>query len=479
MTLGIDFGTTQSRVAWVEGGEVRLIADAQGQVFTPSVIAVGPRGDYLVGATARAQALLNPERTLSHVKRELGLKEQVVLAGRHISTVQLAAAIFAKLLEDAKRALGSEVGEAVVTVPAYFNDAQRKAVREAATKGGWRVARLVTEPTAAAMTLGEGGEGIERMVVFDLGGGTFDVSVLERSGGIYEVRAAGGHNHLGGADFDRMLQEEVASGFQMTHGVDLLTDPLAQQKLSEAVEQAKIRLSADETTRLHLPFISANASGPLHLDIEITRARFEELISRRLTECMHLTEKTLAEAGWMAHEIDRVMVVGGSGMIPAVRRALGSLFPKAILDAETPLERVARGAAIQASILDGQIQGQVLVDVTPFSLGIEIDHGYFAPVIKKNTPIPVTEERLFTTLADNQRSVEVHVLQGESHQAADNFSLGRFVLGDIRLATKGTPRIQVVFDLDVSGTLAVTARDLDTGRAQSVAMKQPTGGGGV
>lgn len=478
MTLGIDFGTTQSRVAWVEGGEVRLIPDAQGNVFTPSVVAVGGRGDYLVGAPARAQALLNPERTLSHVKRELGLKEQVVLAGRHIPTVQLAAAIFSKLLDDARRTLGNDVGEAVVTVPAYFNDAQRKAVRESAIKGGWRVPRLVTEPTAAAMTLGEGEEALEKMVVFDLGGGTFDVSVLERTGGVFEVRAAGGHNHLGGADFDRLLQEEVASGFHMSHGVDLLTDPLAQQKLAEAVEGVKIRLSELESTRLHLPFISANASGPLHLDLELTRARFEELISRRLTECMHLTEKTLAEAGWMTHEVNRVMVVGGSGMIPAVRRALGSLFPKALLDAEAPLERVARGAAIQASILDGQIQGQVLVDVTPFSLGIEIDHGYFAPVIRKNTPIPVTEERLFTTLADNQKSVEVHVLQGESLQAADNFSLGRFVLGDIRMAPKGSPRIQVVFDLDVSGTLEVTARDLDTGKAQTVTLKQPSGGGG-
>ncbi|MBN8218891.1 MAG: Hsp70 family protein [Spirochaetes bacterium] len=464
MIFGIDFGTTNSLIAYLEGGEVRLIPGADGAYLTPSVVAVGNRGEFIVGSPAKAQALLHPDRTLANLKRDLGTADDVVLGGRHYPRVELASLVFKKLRDDARAFTGGEPAKAVVTVPAYFNDAARKAVREAAHRAGWDVERLVSEPTAAAMTLGEGPDEDEAIVVFDLGGGTFDVSVLIRHGGIFEVRAASGHNHLGGMDFDRLFLDHIAQGFRAAHRIDLRQDPLASQKLSEAVEAAKIELSRRPTVRLKLPFISANESGPLHLDLEVPRGLFENLIADRLRECLRLTEQTVVEAGLSHGDIRRVLLVGGSCLIPKVAEGLAGLFPSALMDLEAPLERVARGAAVQASILEGTLRDQVLVDVTPFSLGIEIDHGYFATVIKKNTPIPVTEERLFTTLADDQKSVEVHILQGEGHQSAENFSLGRFVLEDIRRAPKGIPRIQVRFDLDVSGTLEVSARDLDTGR---------------
>jgi molecular chaperone DnaK len=477
MIFGIDFGTTNSLIAYMEGGEVRLIPGNDGAYLTPSVVAVGSRGEFIVGAPAKAQALLHPDRTLANLKRDLGSPDDVVLGGRHFPRVELASLIFRKLRDDARTFTGGEASTAVVTVPAYFNDAARKSVREAARLAGWEVKRLVSEPTAAAMTLGEGSDEDEAIVVFDLGGGTFDVSVLIRHGGVYEVRAASGHNHLGGMDFDRLFLDHVADGFRAAYRLDLRQDPLASQKLAEAVETAKIDLSARQVVRLKLPFISANEQGPLHLDMEIPRALFENLIADRLRECLRLTESTVLEAGMGNAEIKRVLLVGGSCLIPKVAEGLAGMFPGALMDREAPLERVARGAAVQASILEGTVRDQVLVDVTPFSLGIEIDHGYFATVIRKNTPIPVTEERLFTTLADDQKSVEVHILQGEGHQVGENFSLGRFVLEDIRRAPKGVPRIQVRFDLDVSGTLEVSARDLDTGRNHAFRLHPGTGGG--
>ncbi len=491
--IGIDLGTTNSVVAVVEGGEPVIIPNAEGQRLTPSVVAFTKEGERLVGQLAKRQAVTNPERTVFSIKRFMGRKmEEVqeeaarvpyrVVAGpqgearvrigeRDYTPQEISAMILQKLKADAESFLGEKVEKAVITVPAYFTDAQRQATRDAGRIAGLEVLRIINEPTAAALAYGIDKEQEQKILVFDLGGGTFDVSILELGEGVFEVRATSGNNHLGGDDFDQRIVDHVAEDFLARHGVDLRKDRMALQRLKEAAERAKIELSTLTSTTINLPFISQGPEGPLHLDFTLTRARFEELTRDLVEATWGPTRRALEDAGLRPEDIDKVLLVGGATRMPAVQEWVRRFFGKEPYKGINPDEVVAMGAAIQAAVLAGEMKSVVLVDVTPLSLGIETLGGVFTKIIERNTAIPTSKSEIFTTASDNQTQVEVHVLQGERPMARDNKTLGRFILDGIPPAPRGVPKIEVTFDIDVNGIVHVSAKDLGTGRQQKITIQ--------
>jgi molecular chaperone DnaK len=461
--VGIDFGTTNSVICVFEGNEPVVIHNQRGERLTPSVVAFGKDGELLVGAAAKNQAVLNYERTVASVKRKLGSDYRLNIDGQEFTAVQIASIIIGKLKECAEEFLDEPVRQAIITVPAYFNDGQRQAVKRAGEIAGLEVMRLINEPTAAALAYGlpRNKEGV--ILVFDLGGGTFDVSILDISGEVYEVVATRGNNRLGGDDFDAELVQYICKEYYDRSGTDLRQDRMALQKVKDAAEQAKKELSEATEAVVNLPFISADESGPKHLEMSVTRQTFEGLIAGYMEEVAGLVDSALEDAGMAADEINAVLLVGGSTRIPAVQRMLEDKFHNRVMRNTNPDECVAAGAAIQAGIIKGSVKGLVLVDVTPLTLGIENENDVFAPVIERNSCIPTSKSRIFTTVTDGQSTVEVHVLQGERAQAGKNYSLGRFNLDGIEPAPRGIPRIEVIFDIDVNGIVHVKARDEKTG----------------
>lgn len=473
-TLGIDLGTTNSVVAVVEGGEPQVIALADGSRLLPSVFGVSRSGERLVGQLAKRQAITSPERTISSVKRSMGSSRTFEIDGRSYTPQEVSAQILARLREDAATSLGEDVKRAVITVPAYFSDAQRQATKDAGAIAGLDVVRIINEPTAAALAYGMTSSGAQRVLVWDLGGGTFDVSILDLCEGVFEVKATSGDTELGGDDWDQALIDWIVSEFRVEAGVDLSRDRMAMQRLKEAAEKAKMELSAVVTTSINLPFISATSEGPTHLDLTLTRARFEELTSSLLNRMVGPTKQALADAHMEPRDIDRVLLVGGSTRMPAVQELVRSLFGQEPHRGLNPDEVVAVGAAIQGGILGGDVRGVVLLDVTPLSLGIETLGGVFTRLIERNTTIPTSKTQVFTTAADGQSVVDIHVLQGEREMAAGNKSLGRFQLRDIPAAPRGTPRIEVSFDIDVNGIAHVSAKDTSTGNKTGVTITSST-----
>ncbi|MEW5945883.1 MAG: molecular chaperone DnaK [bacterium] len=468
-TVGIDFGTTNSVLAFMECAEPAVIPNRNGARLTPSVVAFTPDNRILVGAPAKNQAIINFERTVSSVKRKLGSDFAVNLGDRSYTAVQIASFIFARLKEDAGLFFEEEVDAAVVTVPAYFNDAQRQAVKSAAELAGFRVMRLINEPTAAALAYGVSRGAAGTVAVFDLGGGTFDVSVLDVSREVFEVVATRGNNRLGGDDFDALIVEFICDSFFRENRIDLREDLMALQKVREAAENAKIELSASAAASINIPFISADKSGPKHVALSLAREQFEAMIAGYLDEISAIVDGALEDAGVEPDELDSLILVGGSTRIPAVGRLLESKF-HTVRRNVNPDEAVALGAAIQAGIIAGGVRGLVLVDVAPLSLGIETADDVFVPIIERNTTIPVSKSRVFTTVADNQSVVEVNVLQGERPAASGNFSLGRFQLDDIERAPRGGPKIEVEFDIDANGIVSVAAKDLKTGSFREIVL---------
>ncbi len=492
--IGIDLGTTNSVVAVMEGGEPVVIPSAEGGRLTPSVVAFAKDGERLVGQVAKRQAITNPENTVFSIKRFMGRsyaevaeteakrapyrvvagpsgEARVRIGDRDWTPQEISAMILQKLRADAEAYLGEKVEQAVITVPAYFTDAQRQATKDAGRIAGLEVLRIINEPTAAALAYGIDKEKDQTVLVFDLGGGTFDVSVLELGEGVFEVKATSGNNHLGGDDFDQRIVDWVAEQFRRDHGIELRQDRMALQRLKEAAEKAKIELSSVLTTNINLPFITAGPAGPLHLDVTLTRAKFEELTADLVEATMGPTRQALADAGLEPHRIDKVLLVGGSTRIPAIQEAVKRLFGKEPFKGINPDEVVALGAAIQAGVLAGEVKSVLLLDVTPLSLGIETLGGVFTRIIERNTTIPTAKSQIFSTAADNQTQVEIHVLQGERPMAADNKTLGRFTLDGIPPAPRGVPRIEVTFDIDVNGIVHVSAKDLGTGRQQKVTIQ--------
>lgn len=473
--VGIDLGTTNSVVAVLEGGEPVVIPNAEGSRLTPSVVAFTKDGQRLVGQVAKRQAITNPDRTVISIKRKMGSDYKVTIDGRSYTPQEISAMILQKLKADAEAYLGEKVTKAVITVPAYFTDAQRQATKDAGTIAGLEVLRIINEPTAAALAYGLDKEETQTILVFDLGGGTFDVSILEIGEGVFQVKATSGNNHLGGDDFDERIINYVAEEFKKEHGIDLRQDRMALQRLKEAAEKAKIELSGLTSTTISLPFITADQSGPKHLEMTLTRAKFEELTADLVEATIGPTRQALADAGLQPHQIDKVILVGGSTRIPKVQEVIRNLFGKEPFKGINPDEVVAVGAAIQAGVLAGEVKDVVLLDVTPLSLGLETLGGVFTKLIERNTTIPTSKKQIFTTAADNQTTVEIHVLQGERAMAKDNVTLGRFQLTGIPPAPRGVPQIEVTFDVDVNGIVHVSAKDLGTGKEQKITVTARSG----
>ena len=472
--IGIDLGTTNSCVAVMEGGEPVVIANSEGARTTPSVVGFTKTGDRLVGQVAKRQAITNPDNTVSSIKRQMGTDHKVTLNGKEYTPQQVSAMILQKLKADAEAYLGETVTEAVITVPAYFNDSQRQATKDAGTIAGLNVRRIINEPTAAALAYGVDKEDDQKIMVYDLGGGTFDVSIIEMGDGVTEVLATNGDTHLGGDDFDERIINWMADAFQTENGIDLRTDKMAAQRLKEAAEKAKIELSSAMSSQINLPFITADATGPKHLDMTLTRAKFNELTADLVDRTMTPVRKALQDAGLRASDLKKVLMVGGSTRIPAVYDAVKKELNCEPFKGINPDECVAVGAAIQGGVLNGEKKGLLLLDVTPLSLGIETLGGVCTKIIDRNTTIPTHKSQVFSTAADNQPSVEVNVLQGEREFARDNKSLGVFHLDGIAPAPRGVPQIEVTFDIDANGIVKVSAKDLGTGKEQNITITAST-----
>ena len=472
--IGIDLGTTNSCVAVIEGGEPVVIANAEGARTTPSVVAFGKTGERMVGQVAKRQAITNPDKTVASIKRQMGTDYKVAIDDKKYTPQEISAMILQKLKTDAEAYLGEKVTEAVITVPAYFTDAQRQATKDAGKIAGLEVKRIINEPTAAALAYGIDKEADQKIMVYDLGGGTFDVSIIEMGDGVQEVLATAGNNRLGGDDFDQRIIEWLADGFKAEQGIDLRGDKMAMQRLKEAAEKAKIELSGVTTSNISLPFITADATGPKHLEMTLTRAKFNELTADLVEATMGPVRQAMSDSGLKTSEIDKVLMVGGSSRIPAVQEAIKKYLGAEPFKGINPDECVAIGAAIQGGVLGGEVKGLLLLDVTPLSLGIETMGGINTKIIERNTTIPVKKSQIFSTAADNQPSVEVHVLQGEREFARDNKTLGIFHLDGIMPARRGVPQIEVTFDIDANGIVHVSAKDLGTQKEQSISITSST-----
>ena len=472
--VGIDLGTTNSCIATLEGGEPTVIVNAEGARTTPSVVAFKKDGERIVGRVAKQQAVSNPDRTISSIKREMGTNHKVSIDGKDYTPQEISAMILQKLKADAESYLGEKVTEAVITVPAYFNDSQRQATKDAGAIAGLEVKRIINEPTAAALAYGADKEDDQKIMVYDLGGGTFDVSIIEMGDGVTEVLATAGDTHLGGDDFDKRIIDWLADEFQKENGVDLRKDKMAAQRLKEAAEKAKIELSGVTSTAINLPYITADATGPKHLDLTLTRAKFDQLTASLVERTAGPVRQAMSDAGLAANDIAKVLLVGGSSRIPAVQEMVKKLTGKEGFKGINPDECVAIGAAIQGGVLVGDVKGLLLLDVTPLSLGIETMGGVMTKLIERNTTIPTKKSQIFTTAADNQTSVEVHVLQGEREMAQYNKTLGRFNLDGIAPARRGVPQIEVTFDIDANGIVNVSAKDMGTGKEQHITITSST-----
>lgn len=473
--IGIDLGTTNSCVAVLEGGEPTVITNAEGNRTTPSVVGFAKNGERLVGETAKRQAITNPDRTIASIKRYMGTDHKVEIDGKSYTPQDISAMILAKLKSDAESYLGEKVTEAVITVPAYFTDSQKQATKDAGKIAGLDVKRIINEPTAAALAYGlDKDDKHHKVLVYDLGGGTFDVSILDLGDGVFEVLATNGNNKLGGDDFDQVLIDFIADSFAKEHGIDLRKDKMAHQRLKEAAEKAKKELSSSQTANVNLPFITVNQDGPLHLDMDITRAKFDQLTSGLVDKTIEPLKKAMADAGVSNGDLEKVILVGGSTRIPAVQEAVKKITGKDPFKGINPDECVAVGAAVQAGVLTGEVHDVLLLDVTPLSLSIETLGGVATKLIERNTTIPTKKSQIFSTAADNQTSVDIHVLQGEREMASGNTSLGQFRLTGIAPARRGVPQIEVTFDIDANGIVNVSAKDLGTGQQQAITITSST-----